>query len=144
MEAAMKKTAVIGVFFTLSVLLFAGVMCKNGNDPNVTPKQLALLGPKGGAGVQYKVGDSVTISWAVDNTIPGCQSISSVGILYSTDNGATFSFPIGSGSFPTTTTSYKWGVDTIHVSNQFKIKIYDYLDPSNASDQSAAFVITLN
>jgi hypothetical protein len=137
----MKKTILPGFMVVLSVLLFIVGGCDKGNDPKVKPKQLSLLSPKGGSGVQYAVGDSVTITWAVDNTIPGCQPIASVGILYSTDNGATFSFPIGPGSFPTATTSYRWGVENIHVSNQFKIQIYDYNDASNASDQSAAFVI---
>ena len=138
----MKNPASLSIITVLSVLLCVAATCKNGNDPDDPPrKQLTLLAPLGGAGVQYAVGDTVTISWSVDNTIPGCQAIASVGILYSTDNGSSFPFAIGTGSFPTSTTSYRWGVENIHVSSQFKIKIYDYNDMSNASDQSAAFVI---
>lgn len=138
----MKKMVSLPLVIASSVLLCIAMSCKKGTDPDDPPaKQLTLLSPLGGAGVQYSVGDTVTISWSVDNTIPGCQAIASVGILYSTDNGTSFSFAIGTGSFPTSTTTYRWGVENIHVSGQFKIKIYDYNDMSNASDQSAAFVI---
>ena len=138
----MKKTSTLTMITAFSVLLCIAVTCKNGNNSDDPPhKQLTLLTPLGGAGVQYAVGDSVTIMWTVDNTIPGCQPIASVAVMYSTDGGATFPFGIRNTSFPTDTTSYRWGVENIHVSNQFKIKIYDYNDASNASDQSASFII---
>jgi hypothetical protein len=147
MEALMKKTAVMGIFIALCVLLCGAARCNNGNGPEDEAKKvLTLLAPTGGTGMQKNVGDTVRISWKVDNSIPDSTKVSSVGIFYSTNGGTNFSYTIGTGSFsvpidtPVYTGSYLWTVGSEHVSTQFVIKVYDYQEPTR-SDKSAPFVI---
>jgi hypothetical protein len=142
----MKKSAAPWIFIALSVLLCVAVRC-NENDPNDEVKKvLALLAPTGGAGYSCTVGDTVQISWRVDNSIPDSTRVSSVGIKYSTDGGTGFTYAIGTGSFsvpidtPVHTGSYRWVVGSEHVSTQFVIKVYDYQEQLR-SDKSAPFVV---
>jgi hypothetical protein len=144
----MKKYAGLAVIAAaMGLLLSAGVRCDKGNDPSDEEKKvLTLLAPAGGTGYSCSVGDTVEISWRVDNSIPDSTMVSSVGILYSTDGGAGFLYAIGTGSFsvpldtPVYTDSYRWAVGGEHLSNQFVIKVYDYQEQTR-SDRSAPFVV---
>ncbi|MBN2188843.1 MAG: hypothetical protein JW699_05270 [Chitinispirillaceae bacterium] len=144
----MKKSAAPVICIALSVLLSAAFKCDNGNDPaDDVKKVLTLLAPTGGAGYSCAVGDTVPISWRVDNSIPDSTKVSSVAIMYSTDGGTSFPYSIvDSGSVsvpidtPVYTGSYPWAVGNQHVSPQFVIKVYDYQE-SLRSDKSAPFVV---
>jgi hypothetical protein len=143
----MKKTAVSGIMIALSVLLFIVVKCDNGNDPkDEVKKVITLLSPTGGGGYTCHVGDTVTISWKVDNSFADSAKVGSLYISYSTDGGTYFGQGIcGSIAVPADTPvwtgSYRWPVASEHVSNQFVLKLADYTVNSLAFDKSAAFVV---
>jgi hypothetical protein len=143
----MKKTAVSGIIIALSVLLFIVVKCDNGNDPkDEVKKVITLLSPKGGAGVQFKAGDTVMISWKVDNSNPDSAKFGNVAIVGSTNGGTSFSIPIsGNNPVPADTLvwtgSYRWIIGNECIAAQFVLKLYDYSVNSLSFDKSSSFVI---
>lgn len=99
---------------------------------------LKLLSPTGGSGVQYKVGDTVRIRWSISDT----NAISSVVIFYSLDGGKTFPSTqyLGTGSIFPPDTEFLWIIDSTQASNQFVIKVRDYLN-SSIYDTSGVFSV---
>jgi hypothetical protein len=104
-------------------LLTAGIFCDT--EEAIIPKQpLELLQPKGGE--SYKVNQTVVIQWQVNDTL----HISTVGIRLSLDGGKSFPQFLGGISFPLTTNSYSWVVESSQISSQCVIKVFDYIDVS--------------
>jgi hypothetical protein len=98
---------------------------------------LELVYPKGGSSRSFTVGDTVMILWSIHDK----NQISSVGIRYSLDSGKTWAQnSIGGTSFSYPDTSYKWIIDSTKASNQFVLKVYDYMTTS-IFDKSAPFII---
>jgi hypothetical protein len=125
----MKKNAAFVNIVALCSLLFITVSCKHGIDPTEVPRPLTILTPKGGTGVVYHVGDTVMVTWSINNNIADSEKVISVGLRYSKDGGATFpgnQMLYWGGSLPTDTTWYKWIIDSTQISNQFVIKAYEY------------------
>ena len=140
----MKRSAVVSIIVAVCAFLPAALKCDN--DPQDEAKKvMTLLSPTGGAGVTYTVGDTVRISWKVDNSIPDSAKAGSVCIRYSLDGGTTFPQGLATVSVPADTavwtSSYLWTVATEHISSQFVLKIYDYTLNSPSFAQSAPFIV---
>ncbi len=135
---------------TKSMVVFIGLipmlLCDNGTSPPST-RPLELIFPRGGGGQTFKVGDTVTIKWKINDL----SKVNDVGISYSLDGGKTVTGTqiIGNGSIAYPDTSYRWIITDRFVSDSFVLIIWEYKgqclngSPScdSPSDKSAPFRI---
>lgn len=133
----------------LGCLLLAGLGCKSATTP-APQKPLELVSPKGGGGQVYKVGETVTIQWRINDA----SKISSVGIKLSLDNGNSWCrrFPPDTNcidvdlelqAISPPATSFAWKIDSNQVTQQAVIKVYEYQN-HNLFDVSSTFSIALH
>ena len=134
-SVVLKKTLV--QLLSLSVVCLAVFMtCDNGTGPTPPAKTLEIVAPKGGE--SYKVGQTVTIKWKINDA----TKISSVGIKLSPDNGKTIpNIDLETSSIFPPTDSFSWTITSDQASTQCVIKVYDYLDKS-INDQSGVFTVS--
>jgi hypothetical protein len=131
----MTKKRMFVAALTVSWLLIG---CGNGNGPAQPPlqsKPLELLYPTGGESL--KAGDTVTVQWRINDS----TKISSVMAKLSTNNGVTYDvlFTTSGSVFPPQA-SVPWTITSGQLSNQCKINIYEYNDPS-INDKSGTFTV---
>jgi hypothetical protein len=103
---------------------------------------LELLYPQGGSGVQFHVGDVITIKWTIHNL----DVITDVELRYSLDSGVTWPSTqvinkIGGASFSYPDTTRVLTIDSTLVSKKFRFRVNRYNDQT-LNDKSAAFTIT--
>jgi hypothetical protein len=106
--------------------------CDNGSGPGQPVKPLEIVAPKGGE--SYKVGQTVTVKWKVNDLI----NISTVGVRLSIDNGKSYK-ELAEHSLTPDTTFFTWIPDS--ASSQCVIKVYSYTDDL-VFDKSGVFTVT--
>ena len=117
---------------------FILIQCNNATNPPPPPPALELIYPKGGSGQSFQVGQTITIVWSIHDQ----NQVGSVGIEYSLDGGKTWGvFPELTHSFSYPDTSYQWTIDAAYASDEFIIKVYEYIN-NYPTDASKPFTIT--
>ncbi|MBD3315419.1 MAG: hypothetical protein GF344_06500 [Chitinivibrionales bacterium] len=106
----------------------------SGVDDPVSNDPLAMLYPS--AGDTVKVGETVTVQWAVNST-----NVSSVVVMFSSDAGKNWEQLTTRAIVPSQATSLEWTVLPSQAGDQCFLRIYDYNDES-VEAYSDLFVVT--